>query len=140
LLEEEMIMTRNELIERIAKDAGISKKSAAVALGALTGAIRDSLKQKEGRIRVRDLGTFKVVHRKARAGVDPRTRQPIQIPAGRVAKFVPSQALKGSVRGDGTGPVDKCGSVEGSVRRLLCRVCGLPVLGELPFCKEHAIP
>jgi len=134
-----MVMKKHELLERMAKDAGISRRSAQAALDAFTGAVRDSLKKKEGQVRVRDLGTFKVVSHKARIGVDPRTRQPIQIPAGRAPKFVPSQALRVSARGDGAGAVDDCSSVEGSVKRLLCRACGLPVLGELPFCKEHAI-
>jgi DNA-binding protein HU-beta len=133
-------MTKSELLQRIAMDAGISRKSAAVALEAFAAAVRDSLQQKEGRIRISDLGTFKVVSRKARTGVDPRTRQPIQIPAGKAAKFVPSRALRMSAKGGGAVPVDDCASVEGSIRKLMCRVCGLPVLGELPFCKEHAIP
>lgn len=36
--------------------------------------------------------------------------------------------------------VDVCAEIEDPVRRGLCRVCGLPVVGEAPFCKDHEPP
>ena len=38
------------------------------------------------------------------------------------------------------GKVDVCGDINDPIRRGLCRVCGLPVLGEAPFCKDHEPP
>ena len=57
-------MTKAELVERIAKEAEITKKAAAAALNAVVGAVQESLKKKDGSIRITDVGTFKVVQRK----------------------------------------------------------------------------
>lgn len=35
---------------------------------------------------------------------------------------------------------DVCGDIGDPVRRTLCKVCGLPVIGEAPFCKDHEPP
>ncbi|MBM4327365.1 MAG: HU family DNA-binding protein [Deltaproteobacteria bacterium] len=91
-------MTKSELVTRIAEKAGITKKAAAGSLDALVAAIHDALKKKEGRIRVADLGTFKVVKKKARTGVNPQTRQKIKIAATKVPRFSPSRALKEAVK------------------------------------------
>ncbi|MEW6530799.1 MAG: HU family DNA-binding protein [Thermodesulfobacteriota bacterium] len=91
-------MTKSELVSRIAEKAGITKKAAAASLDALVAAINDALKKKEGRIRVADLGTFKVVKKKARTGVNPQTRQKIKIAATKVPRFSPSRALKEAVK------------------------------------------
>ncbi len=90
-------MTKAELVKKIAKDAGITGKVADKALGAFVGAIHASLKKKDGKIRVADLGTFVVVHKKARTGVNPQTKKKIKIPAGNVPRFRASKALKQAV-------------------------------------------
>ena len=64
---------------------------------AFVKAIHDSLKKKTGKIRVADLGTFLVVHKKARTGVNPQTKTKIKIPAGNVPRFRASKSLKGAV-------------------------------------------
>ncbi len=91
-------MTKNELVDRIAKEASITKKGAAVVLGAFIKAVHDSLKKKEGKIRIPELGTFLLVHRKARTGVNPQTRKQIKIPAGNVPRFRASKSLKQAVQ------------------------------------------
>jgi DNA-binding protein HU-beta len=90
-------MTKNELVNWMAKEAGITKKGAAAALDAFVKAIHDSLKKKTGKIRVADLGTFLVVHKKARTGVNPQTRQKIKIPARYAPRFKASKSLKEAV-------------------------------------------
>ena len=90
-------MTKNELVGWMAKEAGITKKGAAAALGAFVKAIHDSLKKKTGKIRVADLGTFLVVHKKARTGVNPQTKAKIKIAAGNVPRFRASKSLKEAV-------------------------------------------
>ena len=35
---------------------------------------------------------------------------------------------------------DVCKDIKDPVRRGLCKVCGLPVIGEAPFCKDHELP
>jgi DNA-binding protein HU-beta len=91
-------MTKAELVSRIAKEAGISKKAASMALEAIVAAVHDALKKKEGSIRISDLGTFKVVQRKARTGVNPQTQKKIKIPATKVPRFTASKALKESAK------------------------------------------
>lgn len=91
-------MTKAELVSHIAKEAAITKKSAVMALDAFVKAIHESLKKKEGRIRVSDLGTFKVVKKKARTGVNPQTKAKIKIPATKVPRFAASRALKEVVK------------------------------------------
>jgi len=87
-------MTKEELVGWMAKKAGISKKAAAAALNAFVKAIYDSLKKKGGKIRIADLGTFVVAHRKARTGVNPRTKAKIKIAAVNAPRFRASSALK----------------------------------------------
>ena len=91
-------MTKDELINVIAKEAGITKKAATAALDAFVGAVHGSLKKKTGTIRVSGLGTFKVGHRKARAGVNPQTGKKMTITAMKVPKFRASKALKETVK------------------------------------------
>ena len=91
-------MTKAELINWMAKEAGITKKAAAAALDAFVGAITASLKKKGAKIRIADLGTFVVVHRKARTGVNPQNKKKIKIPAGNVPRFRASTALKQAVK------------------------------------------
>ena len=87
-------MTKDELVGWMAKKAGITKNAAAKALNAFVKAIHDSLKKKTGKIRISDLGTFVVFHKKARTGVNPQDKKKIKIPAGYVPRFRASKALK----------------------------------------------
>jgi nucleoid DNA-binding protein len=91
-------MTKDELVTKIAQDSGISKKAAGLALNAVVGAIHDTLKRKEGSIRLAGLGTFKVVQRQGRNGINPQTKKKIKIPATKVPRFSASKALKEAVK------------------------------------------
>jgi DNA-binding protein HU-beta len=91
------IMTKADLVARIAEEAGISKKAAATALDSMVAAIHDVLKSGE-KIRVTDLGSFSVVKRQERQGVNPRTGETIKIPATNAPKFTAAKALKDSVK------------------------------------------
>jgi DNA-binding protein HU-beta len=93
-IEREVFMTKIELMRRIATDANIAKKAAAAVLKAFVGAIHDSLKEKDGKIRVAELGTFSVSVRKARKGVNPRTQATITIPVMTVPRFSPAASLR----------------------------------------------
>jgi len=90
-------MTKADLVSRIAEQAGISKKAAGTALDSVISAIHEVLK-KGAKIRVSDLGSFSVVQRKARQGVNPRTGKPIKIPATKAPKFSAAKSLKDAVK------------------------------------------
>jgi DNA-binding protein HU-beta len=82
-----------EMIDQIAKSADISKAAAQRALDATVASIKTALR-KGGMVTLVGFGTFYVGKRKARAGRDPRTQEPIKIQAARVPKFRAGKALK----------------------------------------------
>ena len=85
-------MTKNELIDHMAINAGISRKSANKALEALTDSIRFSLKKGE-RISLKGLGSWTVYKRAARIGRNPRTNESLNIPSKNTIKFNKSPQL-----------------------------------------------
>jgi DNA-binding protein HU-beta len=91
-------MTKPEMVSMIAEKADMTKKSAAKFLAAFVGAIRSSLQKRNGRIRISDLGTFRVIEMKPRKGVNPRTGRKMTIPAMRLPRFSASKALKEAAR------------------------------------------
>jgi DNA-binding protein HU-beta len=90
-------MTKAELVNLMAKEAGVTKNAAGKALNSFVKAIHDSLKKKGGKIRVAELGTFVVVHRKARTGVNPQTQKKMKIAAGYAPRFRASSTLRKAV-------------------------------------------
>lgn len=79
-------MNKTELIEKIAAGAGITKAQAKVALDATTSALKDALVAGD-KIQLVGFGTFSVNERPAREGINPATKEKIQIAAKKVAKF-----------------------------------------------------
>jgi len=90
-------MTKAELIEKMAKDAGISKAAAAAALTSFTQNVTKSLKKKDGKVTLVGFGTFQKVRRKARKGRNPQTGETIKIKASNAVKFKPGKKLADSV-------------------------------------------
>jgi DNA-binding protein HU-beta len=66
-------MTKVELVEKMAKDAGISKAAAGKSLDSLVDGVKKALKKKDGKVTLTGFGTFSKVHRKAREGRNPQT-------------------------------------------------------------------
>jgi len=89
-------MNKTELIERIARDADLSKAAASRALEAAQCAIRLTLK-KGGTVTLVGFGSFSVVKRAARTGNNPRTGAPIKIKARKMPKFTPGSNLRAAV-------------------------------------------
>jgi len=79
-------MNKTELIEKIAAGAGLSKADAKKALDATVAALKDALVAGE-KIQLVGFGTFSVNERPAREGINPATKEKIQIAAKKVAKF-----------------------------------------------------
>jgi len=91
-------MTKAELVSQVAKEAKVTKKAVDAVLKSLIEAVQQTLK-KGGEIRIASLGTFRVVQRKARMGVNPRTKAKIKIPAKKTPAFRAAKALKDAVKG-----------------------------------------
>ena len=79
-------MNKSELIDKIAAGAGLTKADAKKALDATTAAIKEALVAGE-KVQLIGFGTFSVNERPAREGINPATKQKIQIAAKKVAKF-----------------------------------------------------
>ena len=89
-------MNKTELIEAIAKEAGLSKKDAGKALDAFTATVTKTLKKKD-KVTLVGFGTFETAKRAARTGRNPQTGEEIKIAASTAAKFKPGKALKDAV-------------------------------------------
>ncbi|HSE40955.1 MAG TPA: HU family DNA-binding protein [Acidobacteriota bacterium] len=85
-------MNRTQLVDAIAKQAKLSKKQANSALQATLDSISDAMKKGQ-RVALVGFGTFGAVMRKARKGINPKTRQVIKIAAKRVPKFKAGKQL-----------------------------------------------
>jgi DNA-binding protein HU-beta len=91
-------VTKAEFVDLLARDNRFSsKKEAAEALEAVLEAVGGVLGRGES-ITFTGFGKFSVSERSARQGVNPRTKERITIPAGRVPKFAAGAALKARVR------------------------------------------
>ena len=90
-------MTKAELVEKMAKDAKISKATANKALDSFVDSTKKALKKKNGKVTLVGFGTFAKVHRKARTGRNPQTGQKIKIKARNAVKFKPGKALKDAI-------------------------------------------
>ena len=79
-------MNKTELIDKIAASAEITKAQAKAALDATTNALKEALIEGD-KIQLVGFGTFSVNERPAREGINPATKEKIQIAAKKVAKF-----------------------------------------------------
>ena len=79
-------MNKTELIEKIAATAGLTKADSKKALEATLTAVKDALAAGE-KVALIGFGTFSVNERPAREGINPRTKEKVQIAAKKVAKF-----------------------------------------------------
>lgn len=79
-------MNKTELIEKIAAGSGLDKTASKKALEATIDAIKDALVAGD-KIALVGFGTFSVNERPAREGINPHTKEKIQIAAKKVAKF-----------------------------------------------------
>ena len=90
------IVGRQELTRRIASEAKLTQKQASQVLETTLDTIREAL-QNGNEVRLVGFGSFKVRTSAARKGVNPRDRQPIQVPAKERVRFFPGKELSDAV-------------------------------------------
>ena len=90
-------MTKVELIDKMAKDANVSKVAAGAVLESFMANVTKALKKKDGKGTLVGFGTFLKTRQKARKGRNPQTGEPIKIKARNVVKFKAGKKLKESV-------------------------------------------
>ena len=88
-------MTKADLVERAADAIGpaVTKKNCGLVVDAFLDAVKDALERGEG-IEIRGFGTFKVRRRKRRTARNPRTGEPVEVPARAAPVFQPSSLLR----------------------------------------------
>ena len=89
-------MSKTEVVEFIAAEAGVSKAEAGRVLDATLAGITKGLKN-DGKVALVGFGTFSSKKRAAREGINPLTKEPMKIPAKNVVSFKAGAKLKDSV-------------------------------------------
>ena len=89
-------MNKAELLEGVASQTGLTKKTSREAVNAIISTITDSLGREE-KVTLVGFGTFQVTERKARRGVNPQTGKALNIPAKKVPKFKAGKGLREAV-------------------------------------------
>ncbi len=89
-------MNKQEFVNAIASESGLSKTDTEKAINATTEAIKNALAKGES-VQLIGFGTFSISERAARTGRNPQTGKEIQIAAKKVAKFKPGKALDESI-------------------------------------------
>lgn len=89
-------MNKTELVDAMAKDAGITKAQAKSALDSFTSNVTNALKD-GGRVSLVGFGSFSTSERSAREGINPQSKKKIKIPAKTVAKFKAGAELSDAV-------------------------------------------
>jgi DNA-binding protein HU-beta len=92
-------MNKSELIDAVAKEAGLSKVDGGRAVDALLDIVQKTLK-KGDEVAITGFGKFSVTKRAARTGRNPATGEPIKIKASTTPKFSPGATLKQAVNGN----------------------------------------
>ena len=89
-------MNKSQLVQRVADDLRTSRLGASRLVDAVLEGIQVGLRE-DGNVTIAGFGTFEVKDRKARAGRNPHTGEPIQIQAGRRVGFRMGKSLRESV-------------------------------------------
>lgn len=95
-------MTKYELIDRLAQQqTHLSHKDVELAVKLLLERISQALTEEE-RIEIRGFGSFSLHRRPARVGRNPKTGEPVNIPAKYLSHFKPGKELRERVNEDGS--------------------------------------
>lgn len=86
-------MTKNDLIEKVAKKSHLTRRAAADAVNSTFDLIRENLVRGEKTI-ITGFGTFLVRKRAARRGRNPQTGETIQLPGKKLPSFTAGKTIK----------------------------------------------
>lgn len=90
-------MNKSELIGEISQETTFSKKDVGTVLESLVRVITRTLKRGQ-RVAITGFGSFVLSHRPARKGINPATKESINLPAVTVPRFKPGKTLKEGVK------------------------------------------
>ena len=89
-------MNKSKLVTAMAEKSRLPKKDCEAALDAFVAVIEDALKSGD-KVQLVGFGAFEVKERAARTARNPRTNEPVNIPASKLPTFKPGKALKETV-------------------------------------------
>lgn len=90
-------MNKTDLINALIEETTLNKKDVVKVLETLTRIVERTLK-KGDKVQWSKFGTFEVSRRPARIGVNPATKEKINLPESVVTKFRPSKHMKDVMR------------------------------------------
>jgi DNA-binding protein HU-beta len=90
-------VTKNQLVEKVAKKSSLTKRASADAVNAVFDTIKDNLVRGEKTV-ITGFGTFMVRSRAARRGRNPQTGETIQIAGKKLPGFSAGKTIKRQVR------------------------------------------
>lgn len=91
-------MNKAELVTLVASEASVTKVTAERMVGAVFSAIVDALAREEP-VAIAGFGTFATRSRATRRARNPRTGEPVAVPASTVPSFKAAKALREAVNG-----------------------------------------
>jgi DNA-binding protein HU-beta len=106
-------MTKNELARELAEELELPKRQVVDVIEALLEKVTDVLKSGD-KVQLTPFGQFKVRDRAARVARNPKTGEPIKVPAKRVLKFIAGRTLKEAV---GTAKRSSGGAKKSSAKK-----------------------
>ena len=90
-------MNKTDLVNAVAESTGFTKKDAEKAVAAVIDSITGALKAGD-KVQLVGFGTFEVRNRAAKQGHNPRTGEPMEVPASKLPAFKAGKALKDAVK------------------------------------------
>lgn len=90
-------VNKDALIDAIALKADLSKRDVEMTIDTMVEVITDELRQ-DSKVTITGFGAFRVSKRAAREGINPQTKEKIQIPAMNLPKFTAGKVLKEAIK------------------------------------------
>lgn len=90
-------MKKQDFIKAVATKSGLSQDAVSKALTSMVETITAEL-QKDGEVNITGFGAWKVSHRAARNGVNPKTKEKMTIPATKTPVFRAGKTLKEAIK------------------------------------------
>ncbi len=90
-------MNKTDLIQEIADKTNSSRSDAQKFFDAFTDVVESALK-KDDQVQITGFGKFYVQKREARQGINPQTKEKMNIAASKVPKFTAGNALKDAIK------------------------------------------
>ncbi len=109
-----MSVTKADIVERVYKEAGFSKKEAADLVDLIFKVIKDTLARGE-KVKISGFGNFSIRDKATRVGRNPQTGEAMNISARRVLTFKPSQILRDDITERYKHRIDKDGKEDKSI-------------------------